>query len=371
MIDYSFLTKQFSYARRAFWSLAVLLFVAVFGAWLAAESSPHRLLPPLIPYASTTQNLDAAFASPLSLSVENNNYRRHWLGTDGLGRDVAAGIIQGTRTALVVGFGGMIVALFIGLPLGLMAGFFGDDRLEASISGLILRGMGVGLWLYFAFVLLHLDNSVGAFLGELMFIAVCFSLIINMLQWFLKKIFFLKFLNRRIVVPLDSSIMRLVEIMQAVPIFLWLLAALAVVGSQKLTVGSLALLIGLTSWTTFTRLVRGEMWRIRSLEFMEAAATTGASSARQMLRHALPNVVSPALVAFAFGVGSGVLFEALLSFVGLGLPAETVTWGTLLGEARTDFSRWWLVVFPGLAIFITVYTCNRLGETIGNRQIRQ
>ena len=169
-------------------------------------------------------------------------------------------------------------------------------------------------------------------------------------------------LNKKITVPLDLIVMRLVEIMQGIPLIMWILAALTIIGNLNLS--SLILLIGATSWTGFVRLVRGEMVRIRQLEYMEAAEVLGASPTRILMRHALPNVLTPVLIAFSFGISNGILLEAFLSFMGLGLAAEEVTWGTMLMSARTDLGSWWLAVFPGLAIFLTVYAFNRLGEIL-------
>jgi peptide/nickel transport system permease protein len=343
---------------RVFWALALLIFVALTGDWLAHEPK-NGSLPPLIPFAaSSLDKADANFLAPFS-----NHNPTHFLGTDGIGRDVLAGLISGTKTALLVGFGGMFLAFLLGVPIGLMAGFWGDKRLEMPILSAILRGplfLIVGFYFY---IFLNLNNSSGEVILKLLSIVVCFELIIRSLTFLFNKI---KPLSRSVVIPFDLIVMRFLDIMQAVPMFLWILGALTILGAHQLTIGSLIVLIGLTSWVSFARLVRGEMMRIQSLEYMEAAVVLGASEWRQMLRHALPNVITPALVALSFGIANAILLEALLSFLGLGLPAEMVTWGTLLQAARSNFECWWLAVFPGLAIFFTVYTFNRLGEMISD-----
>jgi peptide/nickel transport system permease protein len=343
---------------RVLWALLLLIFVALAGDWLAHEPK-NGSFPPLIPFAaSSLDKVDANFLPPFS-----DHNPTHFLGTDGIGRDVLAGLISGTKTALLVGFGGMFLAFLIGVPIGLMAGFWGDKRLEMPILSAILRGplfLIVGFYFY---VFLNLNNSSGEIILKLLSIVVCFELIIRGLAFLSKKI---KPLNRSVVIPFDLIVMRFLDIMQAVPMFLWILGALTILGAHQLTIGSLIVLIGLTSWVSFARLVRGEMMRIQSLEYMEAAVVLGASEWRQMLRHALPNVITPALVALSFGIANAILLEALLSFLGLGLPAEMVTWGTLLQAARSNFECWWLAVFPGLAIFFTVYTFNRLGEMISD-----
>ncbi len=356
------LKKIINPRSRVFWALALLIFVALAGDGLAHEPKMGTF-PPLIPYASLTlDKLDANFLSPFS-DLHLGFYNRHWLGTDGIGRDVLAGLISGTKTALMVGFGGMFLAFLLGVPIGLMAGFWGDERLEMPILSAILRGpifLIVGFYFY---IFLNLNNSSGLIIIKLILIVLCYELLINILEFLFKKI---NIFNRTVVVPFDLIVMRFLDIMQAVPMFLWILGSLTIIGAHQLTINSLIVLIGLTSWVGFARLVRGEMMRIQSLEYMEAAVVLGASEWRQMLRHALPNVVTPALVALSFGIANAILLEALLSFLGLGLPAEIVTWGTLLQVARSNFECWWLAVFPGLAIFFTVYTFNRLGELMSD-----
>lgn len=352
--------RQQGSPKRAFFVLTTILFVAIFGNWLANDPKKN-FFPPLIPYSAKA--LDAAnspFFSPFSQQNIASTYYRHWLGTDEVGRDVTAGLIAGTRTALLIGVGGVLIALLIGLPIGLAVGFYGDNRLEMNILGLILRGGLVILFLFYFFVFINLKESAPWVLIKLLSLIVFSELIIKVLEKYLFNKF--SILNKKIIVPIDLIVMRVVEVMQSVPFILWILGALTIVGNLNIT--SLILLIGITSWTGFVRLVRGEMIRIRELEYMEAAEVIGASPMRIILRHALPNVLTPVLIAFSFGIANGVLLEAFLSFIGLGLAAEEVTWGTLLIAARVDFNNWWLAIFPGLAIFLTVYTFNRLGEIL-------
>ena len=352
--------RQQHMPKRTLLVLTAILFVAVFGNWLANDPQKN-FVPPLIPYSP--KKLDAAnspFFSPFAPQNTPSVYQHHWLGTDELGRDVAAGLIAGTRTALLIGVGGVLLALLIGLPIGLAAGYYGDNRLEMNILALILRGGIVLLLLFYFFVFLNLKESSVWILTKLLAFYISSELIINVLQ----KYFFNKFkiLPKKITVPLDLIVMRFVDVMQSIPFILWILGTLTIM--NHLSIISLILLMGVTSWVSFTRLVRGEMIRIRQLEFMEAAEAIGASPSRIILRHALPNVLTPVLIAFSFGIANGVLLEAFLSFIGLGLAAEEVTWGTMLMAARTDFGNWWMAIFPGIAIFITVYTFNRLGEIL-------
>ena len=345
--------------RRALAALIFLIVIAFIGDWLAYDPN-NGIGFPLIPHAPTTLDNKANFMPP-NLPKHLPLYYRHLLGTDALGRDVTAGLIGGTRTALLVGFGSMFLAFILGVPLGLMAGFFGDDRLKLPILSVILRGGIFVIIGFYFFIFLNLKYAALDILFILLFIILCYILLIKFLELIINKI---PIINHKIIIPFDLMVTRVLDIMQAVPLFLWVIGAVAVSGVHELSITSLVVLIGFTHWVIFARLVRGEVMRIRALEYMEAAAVLGASQDRQMWRHALPNVLTPAIVALSFGIANAILLEALLSFLGVGLPAQMVSWGNLLQSARVNFDCWWLAIFPGLAIFFTVYTFNRLGELI-------
>jgi peptide/nickel transport system permease protein len=104
------------------------------------------------------------------------------------------------------------------------------------------------------------------------------------------------------------------------------------------------------------------MLKVRNLEYIQAAQAQGLSEWRIILRHALPNSLAPVFVAVAFGVASAILIESSLSFLNVGVPVDTITWGKLLTVARTNIGLWWMAIFPGLAIFLTVTCFNLMGE---------
>jgi peptide/nickel transport system permease protein len=124
----------------------------------------------------------------------------------------------------------------------------------------------------------------------------------------------------------------------------------------------LMIIIGLTSWTGIARFTRAEFLRLRELEFIHAAKVLGFSDWRIIFKHALPNGLAPIFVSIAFGVASAILAESSLSFLGIGVPEDIVTWGSLLSIGKEEFDAWWLVVFPGFAIFITIMIYNLIGE---------
>ena len=158
----------------------------------------------------------------------------------------------------------------------------------------------------------------------------------------------------------DMLASRLIEVVMCIPTLVLILALVAFV--DKPSIWKTMAIIGLTGWTGIARLARAEFLRLRSSEFVMAARAAGAGPLRIMLRHILPNALAPVLVPITFGIASAILIESSLSFLGFGPPPPSVSWGSLLNDARSNLQMWWLVVFPGTAIFLTVLSYNLVGE---------
>jgi peptide/nickel transport system permease protein len=213
---------------------------------------------------------------------------RHWLGTDGLGRDVLSRMLYGARVSLAVGFVSVGIATAIGIVLGSVAGYRG---------GLV-----------------------------------------------------------------DGAVMRLVDLMLVFPRFFLLLAVLAFLHPSIWTIMAV---IGLTGWMGVTRLVRAEFLALREREFVLWSQSVGASGLRIVWRHILPNAMAPVLVAMTLGIPAAILTESGLSFLGLGVQPPHATWGNILNEGKDAIElAWWLSVYPGMAILLTVLSYNLLGEGI-------
>ena len=158
---------------------------------------------------------------------------------------------------------------------------------------------------------------------------------------------------------IDILLSRLIEIVTCFP-FTFLI--LAVIAFLPPSIYYIMIVIGITRWTDLARYARGEFMRLKSREFAEAAKALGASDAKIIVRHLLPNSLAPVLVTATFGIASAILIEAALSFLGLGTQPPTPSWGGILASAREQDFAWWLTTFPGLAIFVTVTAYNLLGE---------
>jgi peptide/nickel transport system permease protein len=284
------------------------------------------------------------------------------MGTDGLGRDIAAGIISGTRTALLVGLIAMGIAALIGIFLGAIAGYYGNEGWEAQRGISIMVTIGV----VFAFLtgfysrrywILQESSTANWLISWLIFTGIVLlfagiGLLINRISFFSKKI----------AIPLDTLILRLIEIVNSIPTLLLLLSLLAIINQPSLL--TIMGIIGCLAWTGIARFTRAEFLRIKNLPYIDAARNLGFSDFRIMFKHILPNASTPIMVSLSFGIAGAVLLEAFLSFLGIGIPPEKVTWGSMLNSARNYFPAWWMAIFPGGMIFFTVLLFNLLGEKL-------
>lgn len=237
------------------------------------------LAPVISPYDPGAIDLQNVLAPPSA---------GHWFGTDQLGRDVMSRMIWGARISLKVGFVATGLAIFIGMILGAVAGFYGG-------------------WI-------------------------------------------------------DALIMRFVDVMLCFPTFFLILAVIAFL---EPSIWNIMIVIGLTGWMGVTRLVRADFISLRERDFVRAARAIGASDARIIFLHILPNALASILVAATLGIAGAILTESALSFLGIGVQPPTPSWGNILTAGKDNIDiAWWLSLYPGLAILITVVGYNLLGEGI-------
>ena len=214
----------------------------------------------------------------------------HLLGTDGVGRDVLARILSGGKVSLVIGFLSSVLSALIGVPLGLLAGYY--------------RG------------------------------------------------------------AYEMIIMRLTEVFQTLPTMVLALVVVSITGPS---VTVLILVIGVLGWSRFTRLVYSSVLSVREKEYVESARAVGEKDFRIIFRYILPNVITPIMIAFTFGIASSILSESSLSFLGLGVQQPQASWGSILNAARniTVLSRYvWCWLPAGLVLVVTISAINFLGDGI-------
>ena len=332
--------------------------------WRAADLE-SAIWPPVRYLPSEIDLRNAQSVGPFDEQDVRTWKERHWLGTDELGRDLLSGLIHGSRISLSVGIVSVGIASIIGILLGAFAGYFGDTRLtmsRASLFGLII---GLFLGFFYAFFVRSytlsdaLSQSIGKLAWELLISLVIFVVIIALMVILFRPLKKIKWFAEKVPLWVDITISRLIEVMVSIPTLLLIVSISAIAEPSIFLV---MVIIGLTSWTRIARFTRGEMLRVRSLEYIQAAQAIGMSELRIILRHALPNALAPVFIAIAFGIAAAILVESSLSFLGIGVPPSVVTWGSLLSAANKAPSAWWLAIFPGFAIFITVTAFNLVGE---------
>ncbi|QHT67462.1 ABC transporter permease [Rhodocytophaga rosea] len=300
-------------------------------------------------------DLQHIYQPPFQWQQTTSGQAIHWLGTDKLGHDLLANLVYGCRTALLVSVPAMLVALLIGLILGSMAGYYGDNSVRVSVSTLFITLLFFPLGYFYGFYTRQFILADAFAAGEgLIALLVSLAIFTGIL---LIGYFVSKLLNRwgigkkSVFLPIDQIVLKLIELLSSIPriIFILCLTAFA-----KPSLTNIILITGLTYWTEPARLIRAELLRIRAMHYIESAKALGLADVYILFRHALPNALSSIIVAFTFGLTSLIALESTLSFLGIGIPSDIPSWGKMIMSFRSNFTAWWLVVFPGIMLVCTV-----------------
>lgn len=292
---------------------------------------------------------------------------RHWLGTTQNGNDVLSCIIHGTKTSLSVGVFSMLIATLLGIFFGACAGYFQNNSLKIGYIQTFLLLFSVFISYFFCFVIqsekLSEAFKTGGFhlIWQLIFTIYIFIqnafILISAGKWIDKNTLPDHHLN----FPVDIIVLRIIEVLNSIPTLLLIIAISAI---SKPSYSLLIIIIGFLSWTIIARLTRAEYLKAKQLDYVTSCKAIGMSHSRIMIKHILPNVLPLIMVQIVFGLAGAVLIEASLSFIGVGVPLDVITWGSLLNEARDNFSAWWLVVFPGICLFTLIFIYNKIANEI-------
>ena len=274
-------------------------------------------------------------------------------GTDDLGRDVFARMLQGAWVSLTVGFVAVGIAVLIGIFLGGIAGYFGQNHI-------CFNHILIGLILFTGAVLLFMGNR---YLGVIFLIPgiayIIYTLLLKKKSVKKAQSTWLQVLRKK-TISVDTLIMRIVDIMLCFPSFFLILTVVALLPAS---IYNIMIVIGLTSWMGTTRFVRAEFLSLREQDFVTAVKALGISNLRIIFRHMVPNAIAPVLVSATIGIATAILTEAGLSFLGFGVPPPHATWGNILSDGkRFIFDAPWLTFVPGFAILIVVLSFNLFGE---------
>ena len=281
-----------------------------------------------------------------------------------------SGIIYGTRISLSVGIFSMLIASIIGILLGACAGYFENNTLKMGYMQLLFLLVGIFASYFYVIVIkghslanAFNEGSVLVFFRILLLIYLSYIIISGLLKLAYKIDVVFK-TDNKLNFQVDTIVSRVIEILNSIPALL-LIIAISALAKPSYTL--LILIIGFLSWTNIARLTRAEYLKTKQLDYITSCKAIGMSHFKIMKKHILPNVFPIILVQIIFGMAGAVLIEASLSFIGVGIPSNTVSWGSLLNEARDHFSAWWLVVFPGLCVFILIFIYNKIASEISKR----
>ena len=341
--------------RLAFIGLAIFIlffFVAIGGGLLTYGTRPvfnpslvrlpEKLLPPF-------SNPDLITLAPEQIPTLGI----YLFGTDDLGRDVFARMLQGAWVSLTVGFVAVGISVFIGILMGGLAGYFGENR--ARVHHLFVAfciTVGLGLLVAGAFYPAGILLLIGILLSVFMTRSKTLRHNTGRHGW--AKFLFIE------AISIDTFIMRFVDIMLCFPSFFLILTVVAILPAS---IYNIMIVIGLTSWMGTTRFVRAEFLSLREQDFVTAARALGINNVRIIFRHMIPNAIAPVLVSATIGIATAILIEAGLSFLGFGVPPPDATWGNVLADGRRFiFDAPWLTFIPGVAILIVVLSFNLFGE---------
>jgi len=286
------------------------------------------------------------------------------LGTDDLGRDVFVRMLQGAWVSLTVGFVAVGIATLIGIFMGGIAGFYGQQRIRLD-QVLVVVGVLSGIGLV----------TTGSFYSGGILLALAMAYTVYLVFRPPRKPERALPAWRRVLeketLAVDTLIMRLVDIMLCFPSFFLILTVVALLPAS---IYNIMIVIGLTSWMGATRFVRAEFLALREMDFVAAVRALGVGNLRIIFRHMMPNAIAPVLVSATIGIATAILTEAGLSFLGFGVPPPHATWGNILSDGkRFIFDAPWLTFIPGITILIVVLSFNLFGEglrDILNPQLR-
>jgi peptide/nickel transport system permease protein len=331
----------------------VFFFLAILGVFLTSGTQPvcdpslvrleEKLRPPLS--RPNVNVLSSQEIPPLKIYL---------LGTDELGRDVFSRMLQGAWVSLTVGFVAVGISVLIGVFMGGMAGYFGQNYVKSGhVLGVVLIGAG--------FALLGMERWTAFSLFLIAGAAVFFFSGGYLRSWSRGpgNTSFPAVLHLP-VMTVDTLIMRTVDIMLCFPSFFLNLTVVAILPASMYNI---MIVIGLTSWMGAARFVRAEFLSLREQDFVTAAKALGVGKFRIIFRHMMPNALGPVLVSATIGIASAILTEAGLSFLGFGVPPPHATWGNILSDGKNFiFDAPWLTYIPGIAILVVVLSFNLFGE---------
>ena len=322
---------------------------------------------PLVPYSANTLDLkNASYKGPFEKQRVKSMRYRHWLGTDKIGRDVLAGLLNGCRVIikiiLIVG----LIAGALGLLIGGFAGFLGDRTVKWTLSKIFLYGLGAFMSIYTVYMILNVSLiSKGVLqIKEAVLVIIIPIVLLGISSQLYRRIVYkqidLRFSLSSYSIPFDSIFYFVIVLITAMPFTMILLALLGYFQSPSLVLTMS--LFGFVLWKNIARIIRGEVLRVKEQDYILASRQLGLSRGKIFWRHIFPNIKNQFFITLALVVSGSLLIEATLSFLGIGMAVGEISWGVLLSQGKSNISAYWLSLFPGILLVITVYSINAIAE---------
>lgn len=302
----------------------------------------------IVPYSASYIDRTNRLKGPFDTQEVSSLYYRHWLGTDDIGRDVLAGLIHGTYIAFQVGLFSMLISLLIAFVLAYLGAYHGDKGIRVEKKMLVPAVLLSGLFLFYA---IYSTPWMAYILTAL--IIVMWVYLANRKS---------SILSRTRGIAFDLIIQRLIDIVDSMPGLFLILILLTLFAEPS--IANVILVIAFLRWPIVTRHLRAEILKIREEDYILSAKSTGQKDIIIYLKHVIPMAFSPIIIVASFGFAAAILTESTLSFLGIGIPLDEVSWGSLIKQARFNFRAWWMALFPGLAIYLVVVLFNSVGERI-------
>lgn len=290
---------------------------------------------------------------------------RHWLGTTQNGTDVLSNIIHGTKVAMCIGFFSMLLTGVIGFLMGAFAGYFQNNTIHIGLTQLLFFIPSIVLAWFYAFSVQELSFIENVSLGGLnlvvqllkSFFIVVF--VICSIQWLCFKIDQKIKWNKYFYFSVDTFISKVIEILNSIPSLLLIVTISSLIKPSTVLLISI---IGFLGWTGIARIMRAEFLKAKQLDYVTSARAIGLSHFSIIFKHIMPNVLPSLFIQLVFVMAGSIILESSLSFIGIGTPIETASWGRLLNEARNNLDAWWLHAFPGLSLLLLTICFYKLGS---------
>jgi ABC-type dipeptide/oligopeptide/nickel transport system permease subunit len=327
--------------------LSIFCLVSIFGSWLANEKD-------ILCFGEGKCILPIIEHSPQSIHTELKNkapgeHPDHILGTDILGRDVAAAMIIGSKQSLLSGIASTCIGGFIGITLGLLAGFFGTKGAKIHIVILLFGIFFISLSIFY----LVYASQKWLWILIVILTVVILTLIHKAISKNSKQTAY--FLS----IPIDLLVTKMIEIRKSIPPLFLLLALLPVFASPS--IWNIVIVLSILVWSDFARYTRAETMDIRQSNYIERVIQTGFGTWYILYKHILPNILPTVITVFCFSVGACILAESSISFLGIGIAPTDITWGTMMAEGRQTM-KWWMILCPGVAIFMVIWSLNTIAN---------